>query len=231
MKQSVVIVAGGKSHRMNSTEPKQFLLLRGKPLLMYSIEAFFEYSTGMEIVVVLPEDKLDYWDELCKKYSFSVLHTTVQGGASRFDSVKNGLDQIGDNGYVAIHDGARPLITPSMIERCFDYAVKHGNALPVIPLSESVRLIENKHNKSIERYRIKVCQTPQVFLSQQIKTAYHQPFVPQFTDDATVLESKGYSVSLLEGDPCNIKITTSIDLAIAEAIMNHSETIWNTLNS
>ena len=224
MKQSVVIVAGGKSHRMNSTVPKQFLLLGGRPLLMYSIQAFFEYSAGIEIVVVLPEDKLAYWNELCKTYSLSVLHKTVKGGTSRFESVKNGLEQIGNTGHVAIQDGARPLISPFMIKRCFDHALKHGNALPVIPLSESVRLIENKHNKSIDRFRIKVCQTPQVFSSKQIKTAYHQPFVPQFTDDATVLESKGYTISLLEGDPCNIKITTSLDLAIAEAMINQSET-------
>ncbi len=220
MKQSVVIVAGGKGHRMKSDEPKQFLLLKGKPLLMHSIRAFFEYSNKVEIVVVLPEDYLNYWGELCNKYSFSVFHTTVQGGASRFESVKNGLDNIGDSGYVAIHDGARPLITPAMIHRCYDHAEKNGNALPVMSLSESVRLLEDRHNRSIERYRIKICQTPQVFLSHQIKTAYNQPFVPKFTDDATVLESKGYTVSLLEGDPANIKITTPLDLVIAEAIMN-----------
>lgn len=223
MKQSVVIVAGGKGHRMNSSLPKQFLLLNGKPLLMYSIKAFCDYSDGIEIVVVLPEDKLDYWDELCKRYSFSVLHSKVSGGASRFESVKNGLERISDKGYVAIHDGARPCITPSLIKRCFDHALTHGNALPVIPPGESIRLIENQHNQSIERYRVRICQTPQVFRTTQIKTAYNQPFVPQFTDDATVLESKGYTISLLEGDPCNIKVTTSLDLAVAETIVNRLE--------
>lgn len=223
MEQSVVIVAGGKGHRMNNILPKQFILLNGKPLLMYSIRAFFEYSEEMNIVVVLPEDLMDYWDELCDRHSFPVLHGRVKGGSSRFDSVKNGLDQIGNEGYVAIHDGARPCVTPSMIKRCFDHAVEYGNALPVVPPHESVRLLEDQHNRAIERYRIRICQTPQVFVSEQIKAAYNQPFVPQFTDDATVLEAKGYMLSLLEGDPGNIKITTPLDLAIAEAILNQQQ--------
>lgn len=225
MKQSAIIVAGGKGHRMNSEVPKQFLLLKGKPLLMYSIIAFYEYSPAIEIVVALPEDQMDCWTELCDKYQFRISHKNIKGGVTRFESVQNGLEIIGDNGYVAIHDGVRPLVNPNLIRQCFDHALKYGNALPVLTISESVRIIGDNSSKSIDRTGIRLCQTPQVFLCEQIRKAYHQPYRLEFTDDASVLESAGYNINLFPGDSHNIKITTSADLAIAEAILNQTESV------
>jgi len=221
MKQYAIIVAGGIGHRMGHEIPKQFLLINGTPLLMHTITAFYDFSSSIELVIVLPKEQMGFWVELCNKYRFKIPHKTVSGGKARFESVRNGLETIGNSGLVAIHDGVRPLVSAALIKSCFDYALKHGNALPVLPISESVRAIDNNRNKPIDRTGIRVCQTPQVFLCEQIKKAYQQTESMDFTDDASVLESLGFSIHLLPGHSQNIKITTPLDLTIAEAILSH----------
>lgn len=219
MKKYALIVAGGSGSRMQRNVPKQFLLLGGKPLLMYSLHAFYTYNHEIELVLVLPEDQIAYWNGLCERYSFTINHNVVAGGDTRFDSVKKGLQRIKEDGYVAIHDGVRPLVSQDTIKTCFRTAEKFGNALPVIDVPDSVRFTDHRGSKPLMRDRIKISQTPQVFKVHQIRKAYDQPYDPGFTDDSVVLESMGYKIHLTPGNTENIKITTQMDLIIAEALL------------
>jgi 2-C-methyl-D-erythritol 4-phosphate cytidylyltransferase len=218
MKLYAVIVAGGSGKRMGADIPKQFLELAGKPVLMHTIEKFKTFDDSMEIVTVLPENQLRYWAELQKKYSFTVPNTLVKGGKSRFFSVRNGLEFVDVPGLVAIHDGVRPLVTIDTIKRCFETAEKMGNAIPVIPPSDTLRMITETGNTPINRLNIKQVQTPQVFSAELIKKAYLQDYLPEFTDDATVLEKTGVKINLVEGNRENIKITNPEDLIIARSL-------------
>lgn len=223
IKQYAIIVAGGAGRRMKSETPKQFLLLNGKPMLMYSITAFRSHSPEIEIIVVLPQGKPDFWQRLCEKHQFKIKHKFVTGGKTRFESVKNGLELVGEDGYVAIHDGARPVVSPNLIKSCFDTAMKKGNALPVVEISDSVRVVDPVRSKPIERSDIRICQTPQVFHCSEIKNAYKQSYKKEFTDDASVLESAGHHVFLTPGQPQNIKVTTAIDFLIAEIFLDQAQ--------
>jgi 2-C-methyl-D-erythritol 4-phosphate cytidylyltransferase len=218
MKLYAVIVAGGSGKRMGADIPKQFLELAGKPVLMHTIEKFKTFDDSMEIVTVLPENQLRYWAELQKKYSFTVPNTLVKGGKSRFFSVRNGLEFVDVPGLVAIHDGVRPLVTIDTIKRCFETAEKMGNAIPVIPPSDTLRMITETGNSPINRLNVKQVQTPQVFSAELIKKAYLQDYLPEFTDDATVLEKTGVKINLVEGNRENIKITNPEDLIIARSL-------------
>jgi 2-C-methyl-D-erythritol 4-phosphate cytidylyltransferase len=215
-----LIVAGGTGTRMGTEIPKQFLELAGKPILMHTIEKFWAFSKSIRIIIVLPENQFGLWEELEKKYSFSVPHTIVPGGSSRFVSVKNGLQEVEDNGLVAIHDGVRPLVSIDTIKRCFSDAEKFGNSIPVINPSDSLRMITEQGNMPVNRHYLRIIQTPQVFDSKLIKKAYIQDFSPDFTDDATLLEKTGESIHLVEGNRENIKITNPEDLIIAEALFH-----------
>lgn len=215
-----LIVAGGTGTRMGTEIPKQFLELAGKPILMHTIEKFRAFSKSIRIIIVLPENQFGLWEELEKKYSFSVPHTIVSGGSSRFVSVKNGLQEVEDNGLVAIHDGVRPLVSIDTIKRCFSDAEKFGNSIPVINPSDSLRMITEQGNMPVNRHYLRIVQTPQVFDSKLIKKAYLQDFSPDFTDDATLLEKTGESIHLVEGNRENIKITNPEDLVIAEALFH-----------
>jgi 2-C-methyl-D-erythritol 4-phosphate cytidylyltransferase len=215
-----LIVAGGTGTRMGTEIPKQFLELAGKPILMHTIEKFWAFSKSIRIIIVLPENQFGLWEELEKKYSFSVPHTIVPGGSSRFVSVKNGLQEVEDNGLVAIHDGVRPLVSIDTIKRCFSDAEKFGNSIPVINPSDSLRMITEQGNMPVNRHYLRIIQTPQVFDSKLIKKAYIQDFSPDFTDDATLLEKTGESIHLVEGNRENIKITNPEDLVIAEALFH-----------
>jgi 2-C-methyl-D-erythritol 4-phosphate cytidylyltransferase len=215
-----LIVAGGTGTRMGTEIPKQFLELAGKPILMHTIEKFWAFSKSIRIIIVLPENQFGLWEELEKKYSFSVPHTIVPGGSSRFVSVKNGLQEVEDNGLVAIHDGVRPLVSIDTIKRCFSDAEKFGNSIPVINPSDSLRMITEQGNMPVNRHYLRIIQTPQVFDSKLIKKAYIQDFSPDFTDDATLLEKTGENIHLVEGNRENIKITNPEDLVIAEALFH-----------
>ncbi|MBL4624999.1 MAG: 2-C-methyl-D-erythritol 4-phosphate cytidylyltransferase [Flavobacteriales bacterium] len=206
---------------MGSITPKQFIELNGKPILMYSILAFFDFDTSIETIIVLPENQLSKWERLCKQHSFQIPHRVVEGGSERFYSVKNGLDSISEEGLVAIHDGVRPLVNSNTIARCFEGAESEGNAVPVVGVYETIRKVEGNTSYTVSRNDYKLVQTPQCFKVDLIKAAFEQEYEPNFTDDASVAEANGVSIHLVEGNRENIKITTPSDLLVAEAFLAH----------
>ena len=219
MKLYAVIVAGGTGERMKSEIPKQFIEIAGKPILMHTIEKFRDFNGSIEIIAVLPKDQLRFWSDLQKKYSFAVPHTLVKGGKTRFDSVRNGLGFIYEPGLVAIHDGVRPFVSIETIKRCFETAERLGNAIPAISPSDSLRIVTGNSNEPVDRTKIKLIQTPQVFRTDLIRYAFRQDYIPEFTDDAMVLERTGAKINLVEGNRENIKITNPEDLLIAGALL------------
>ncbi len=221
MKKFAILVAGGSGNRMGTEIPKQFLELCGKPLLMHTIQVFFDYDSACEIILVLPEVQQKYWKELCMKHSFLPEHKIASGGETRFHSVKNGLKMIDDEGIIFIHDGVRPLVSQETIRRCFEMAEKSGNAIPVLPVTESLRKLEGNQNITIDRSQYFSVQTPQTFRSEQILKAFDQDFDRAFTDDASVVEKAGFTIFMVEGNPENIKITTPTDLIIAELFLKN----------
>ena len=217
----IIIVAGGKGSRMGIEIPKQFLILNGKPVLMRTIEAFYNYDSTIKIILVLPEEQQDYWYILCVKYEFTINHEIVSGGKTRFHSVKNGLDVITEkNVIIGIHDGVRPLVSLDVIGRCFDKAAEKGVAFPVVPVVETLRKKTEKGSITVNRADYCLVQTPQVFSAQIIRKAYRQEFSDTFTDDVSVVEALNeYPVYEVEGSRENIKITTPVDLIIAQSII------------
>lgn len=220
----VIIVAGGKGLRMGSELPKQFMPIGGKPVLMYTIEQFLKYSPDINIIVVLPRNQQEFWNKLCEEHNFNIPHTIADGGESRFESSKNGLSLIPDNeqGVVAFHDGVRPFVSIDVIERCFDAARDDYAAIPVMPVTDTLRYVDRGHGHNVERNNFRSVQTPQVFDISLAKQAFDQPYRPSFTDDATVIESLGCQVSMVEGNRENIKLTTPFDLQLAELLIHHS---------
>jgi len=218
MNRYALVVAGGSGKRMGTGIPKQFLELSGKPVLMRTMERFWSFDPSIIIILVIPEDQSGYWEELMKKYSFLVPHIVVTGGPTRFDSVRNGLEKIGEKCLVAIHDGVRPNVSADTIKRCFDAAEKFGNAVPVIHPADSVRIITEQGNMPVNRQYLRIIQTPQVFDSELIKKAYLQEYNPDVTDDATILEKTGETIHLIDGNRENLKITNPGDIEIAEAL-------------
>ncbi|GFZ42113.1 2-C-methyl-D-erythritol 4-phosphate cytidylyltransferase [Bacteroides nordii] len=219
MTHTVLIVAGGKGLRMESDLPKQFLPIGGKPVLMYTIEAFHRFDRTMKIILVLPKEQQTYWQELCAKHSFVIEHTVVDGGETRFHSVKNGLVCV-DSGLVGVHDGVRPFVSPEVIKRCYELAAIKKAVVPVIDMVETVRHITATGSETVNRNDYKLVQTPQVFDAELLKQAYAQEYTPFFTDDASVVEAMGVSVCLAEGNRENIKITTPFDLKISSVLVN-----------
>lgn len=219
-KYSVVIVAAGKGLRAGGDLPKQFQPLGGEPMLMHTLRAFHAYDYRLRIVVVLPDEYRPLWEELCTEYRFAIPHVTVAGGETRFHSVQNGLQEISEEETVGIHDGARPLVTPELIGRCFDVSFQQGvGVVPVVDEVNSVRLLTETGSKMVDRKRLKIVQTPQVFPARVLKEAYDTDFDPLFTDDASVAERHGLPIHLVSGEMINIKITTPFDLFVAEQYM------------
>jgi len=219
LKRSVIIVAGGSGTRINSDIPKQFLLLSGLPVLMHSVNAFRKFDPSVQIVIALPHAFYSLWETLCRKYNFQAKHECIQGGETRVQSVKNALALIPDTGYTAIHDGVRPLVSEETIRKAFYEAELFGNAVPVIPVNESVRKTEGTSNMPVPRDTLYMVQTPQVFKTGLIKKAYSLIEKDDFTDDATILETTGEKIHLFEGNRENIKITYPNDLLLAEALL------------
>lgn len=222
-KDYIIIVAGGKGQRMGSSVPKQFLLLCGKPVLMHTIEAFHSYSTSLEIILVLPEEQQTHWKELCEKYGFTTPHTVVSGGSTRFESSRNGISAIPDDadGVVGIHDGVRPLVSAAVIDRCYESARENYAAIPVMPLTDTLRFVgESGCGRNVLRSDYVIVQTPQVFDIALAKRAFSLPYKESFTDDASVVEDLGCQVSVVEGCRENIKLTTPFDMKVAEAILH-----------
>ena len=220
MKLYAVIVAGGIGTRMGTDIPKQFLELAGKPVLMHTIERFLTFSNSIHIITVLPGEYLEFWDQLKKKYTFTLPHIIVRGGETRFISVRNGLEYVDDDALVAVHDAVRPLVSIGTIKRCFETAGEYGNAIPVISPSDTLRIVNEENSKPVDRLLVKQIQTPQVFHSRLLKKAYGQSYLPEFTDDATVLEKTGEKIRLVDGNRENIKITNPEDLIIAQYLLS-----------
>lgn len=222
MKKYALIVAGGKGLRMGSELPKQFLpISENEVVLMHTLSAFYHYDSQVEIILILPADQQEYWEELCRKYNFYIPHSVAEGGQTRFHSVKNGLTQIKEEGLVAVHDGVRPFVSKEVISRCYEKATLYKAVIPVIDVVETVRLVaEDGGSKTVDRDRYKLVQTPQVFDVQLLKQAYEQYYTPFFTDDASVVEALGHTVHLTEGNKENIKITTPFDLKIASVLLS-----------
>lgn len=218
-KEYALIVAGGKGTRIKSQVPKQFLEVKGKPVLLHTLEAFFRYSSTINVILVLPEDDFETWNNITKKHSFNKLITLQIGGDSRFQSVKNGLAKIEGEGLVAIHDGVRPLVSPDIIGASFRLAAVHQSAVAAVRLKESIRMTDQDNTKAMDRSRFRLIQTPQTFDVQLIKKAYEIKDDPSLTDDASVAERAGHIISLFEGSYENIKITTAEDLIVAEALL------------
>ena len=215
----VIIVAGGSGSRMNSAVPKQFIELQGKPILMHTIEKFKVAIPEINIVLVLSSNYSEQWKVLCDKHHFTIPYQITNGGETRFHSVKNGLALVPENCVVGVHDAARPLVSIQTILKAFETASEKGNASPAIPLTESIRIIENDTNKAVDRSNYLIVQTPQCFRSNLLKKAFLQEYQATFTDDASVVEALGEKINLIEGNRENIKITTHQDLIIAEALM------------
>jgi len=215
-----LIVAGGAGRRMGSAIPKQFLKLAGKPVLMRTAERFYSFDPSIRIIIVLPRDQFAYWNELVILHSFNLTHSLAEGGSSRFESVRNGLELVEDDSLVAIHDGVRPLVSSVTIGNCFEAASRYGNAIPSVNPSDSVRMVTGAGNMPVNRQFLRLIQTPQVFNARLIKKAYTTEFNPEFTDDAMVLEKTGEEIRLVEGNRENIKITNPEDLSVAETLFS-----------
>ncbi len=218
-KNYALIVAAGSGKRMNSIIPKQFIKINGKPLLMHTFEVFNRFDTTCEFVLVLPGSEIDHWRKLCEEHSFHIIHKVVAGGGTRFHSVKKGLEHIHGKGIVFIHDGVRPLVSQQTIENCYLTARDKGNALPVLNPSESVRETLKNQSRAVDRERYFLVQTPQTFQIELIKKAYKRRFLKKFTDDASVFESNGMKINLVQGNRENIKITYPADIKIAAALL------------
>lgn len=218
----IIIVAGGKGLRMGADIPKQFIPVGGKPILMHTIERFHAYEETMEIILVLPESQQDYWRQLCLTYHFDIAHRVVNGGETRFESSKNGLNAIpeGAQGLVGIHDGVRPFVSLTAIGACYDAAKTSHAVIPVLPVTDTLRHINTAEgDKNVLRSDYRIVQTPQVFDIALVKKAFQQPYRESFTDDASVVEALGHQVTMVEGNRENIKVTTPFDLKIAETLL------------
>ena len=216
-----MIVAGGKGLRMGASIPKQFLPVNGLPILMLTIKRFREYDGSLRIILVLPKEQHEYWNELCKNYHFTDAYAVVEGGETRFHSVRNGLVAIPDDtqGVVGIHDGVRPFPSVEVIRACYETARTAKAVIPVVPVVETVRhIVAGGKTETVDRADYRLVQTPQTFDIQLLKQAYAQPYRDCFTDDASVVESAGHEVTLIEGNRENIKITTPFDLRIARIL-------------
>lgn len=218
MQKAAVLVAGGRGTRMGAPISKQYLPIAGLPILMHTLSVFHQVDSAIELILVIPKDDFAYWEELCDKFQFQIPHQLVAGGNSRFQSVKNGISAISfEEGLVAIHDGVRPFVNESVIQESFEKAAETGSAVAVIALKDSIRkLTDDGKNFYQERQYFRLVQTPQTFDLKRIRKAFQVTELPQFTDDATVYEHQGWEVTLISGNPENIKITTPEDMDYAE---------------
>lgn len=225
MNKYAVIVAGGTGSRMGGTVPKQFMLLRDKPVLYYTMRAFLEAYDDIQIILVLPVESTDMGQEIIDAYFDKDRIRITAGGLHRFESVQNGLQLIDGEGIIFVHDGVRCLVSPSLIRRCHDAAMETGTAIPAVDCKDSVRLITADGNDAIDRNSIKLIQTPQTFHSKILLPAFQIDYKDKFTDEATVVEAYGMKVTLVEGEETNIKLTRPTDLLLAESILTSQESV------
>ncbi|MEO7307070.1 MAG: 2-C-methyl-D-erythritol 4-phosphate cytidylyltransferase [Ferruginibacter sp.] len=220
MKKFAIIVAGGTGSRMNNTTPKQFLLLKGKPVLYYTINSFLQAYNDLQIILVLPEDHTAAGQEVIDAFfDYDRIQLAV-GGRTRFHSVQSGLQLVNEESMIFIHDAVRCLVSVDLIRRCYEAAIENGSAIPVIDSKDSVRLVTADDNEALERAAVKLVQTPQTFHSKILLPAYQIDYKDKFTDEATVVEAFGLKVKLVEGEENNFKITRPVDLVIAEHLLS-----------
>ena len=221
MKKYVIVVAGGKGLRMGGEIPKQFIPVKGKPVLMRTLETFHACDPNIELIVVLPVEQRSYWEHLCVEYGFTLPHRVAAGGETRFHSVKNGLALVEEDGVVGVHDGVRPFVSAEVITNCYAQAATLQAVVPVTDVVETVRhLLPEGGSETVSRNDYKLVQTPQVFTVELLKRAYAQDYKPFFTDDASVVEALGQPVHLVSGNRENIKLTTPFDLKVAESLID-----------
>lgn len=225
MKKFAVIVAGGSGTRMNSEIPKQFLLLKNKPILFYSIDVFLNAFADLHVILVLPEDHVSKGQEIIDAFFDNSRVTICNGGRTRFHSVQNGLSLIKEESIIFVHDAVRCLLTKDLVQRCYAEAKISGSAIPVISSKDSVRLLTIDGHEPLDRNAVKLVQTPQAFHSKILLTAFNIDYKDKFTDEAAVVEAFGIKVNLIEGEEENIKITTPGDMIIAEQIIRGSSSI------
>ena len=216
MQKTALIVGGGIGTRIKTKIPKQFLLANNLPILMHTINKFSHLD---KIILVIPKNHFEYWNSLCVKYKFLVKHKLVEGGDSRFQSVKNGLKHIDNNDVVLIHDGVRPMISKNLINKSIKLIMPNVGVIPVTPVINTIRQITRAKSKHLKRSSLFNVQTPQCFNCSDISKAYNQPYLEEFTDDASVFEANGGQIKTIEGEDDNIKITKSRDLKIADMFL------------
>lgn len=219
MKKIAIIVAGGSGSRMGTTVPKQFLLLKNKPVLLHTLERFLAAYEDLQLVLVLPQEHLEKGAELAAASSDPQRVKVVSGGGTRFHSVAEGLKQVKEESIVFVHDGVRCLVDISIIHRCYETALLKGNAIPAIEAVDSLRIVQVENNEALDRTKVRLIQTPQTFKSAVLLAAFAQEYDPLFTDEASVVERLGVKIHLVEGSSTNLKITRPLDLIIAEKIL------------
>ncbi|MGB0402513.1 MAG: 2-C-methyl-D-erythritol 4-phosphate cytidylyltransferase [Salibacteraceae bacterium] len=220
IRKTIIVVAGGKGSRMNSETPKQFLTLANVPVIVHTINRFISFDPLIKIVLVLPEEHVHVWEEISIEYKISHIVDVVVGGETRYQSVQNGMKVIESTDVVGVHDGVRPLVSNETIERCFQIAYESGNAIPSLPVEETLRKTNGEDSNWVNRDEYRTIQTPQCFRYKVLKNAYNQPFEASFTDDASVVENLGVSIKLVDGNRENLKITRPEDLLLAELLIN-----------
>ena len=220
MEKFAVIVAGGSGLRMGTDTPKQFLLLKGKPVLWYTINNFLEAFKDLICILVLPQEYLEKGEEIKEMFVIDKkrIITTV-GGNTRFQSVKNGLTLVNKDSIVFVHDGVRCLVDDALIKSCYKQAIEKGSAIPAVAAVDSIRIVDGSTHKVADRNNVRIIQTPQTFQSEILLEAFEQEFDESFTDEATVVEAMGKRVFLCNGDYSNIKITRPVDLLVAESFL------------
>lgn len=220
MKKYAVIVAGGSGVRMGSSIPKQFLLLNDKPVIVYSILAFLHAFNDLEIILLLPENYIAEGKRIITEFGLPAAKiNVVAGGPTRFHSVQNGLMEVKEEAVVFVHDAVRCLVSEDLIKRCYNQTIQLGSAIPAITATDSIRMEKENYPEVVDRNLVKIVQTPQTFLSSILLPAFEQDYQDAFTDEATVVESFGKKIFLIDGEKNNIKITTAIDLIVAENLL------------
>jgi 2-C-methyl-D-erythritol 4-phosphate cytidylyltransferase len=219
MRKYAIIVAGGTGTRMGSSLPKQFMLLKGRPVLYYTLKTFFDTWPDLQVILVLPVAYTDMGQEIIDAFFDKNRIRITAGGDTRFQSVKNGLALVQEESIIFVQDGVRCLLSSALIERCYAQAVETGTAIPAIPSNDSIRLLNEEGNTAYDRSKVMIIQTPQTFHSKILLPAFQIDYKDKFTDEASVVEAYGMKVSLVEGEISNIKITTPVDLLIAERIL------------
>jgi 2-C-methyl-D-erythritol 4-phosphate cytidylyltransferase len=221
MEKTIIIVAGGQGMRFQSEKPKQFLYLRGRPITMHTIDLFHKYDRGMQIILGIPAAYIAFWDSICEQFHFDVPVILTPGGKTRYHTVKNALSAVTKGNLVGVHDAVRPMVYRQTIDRVYAEAERSGAAIPCVGIHSTVREITDEGSRRLDREKLRAVQTPQVFQYALLVKAYRQEYSASFTDDASVVESIGHPVSLVEGNPENIKITRQEDLVFAEAVFEY----------